>query len=595
MKFTHYVTSKLFLLLALTASPQSFSGEAPPLNHPHSYSTMAERSNWRRTGRNDEVIQLCKKYSKNFPTQVRCFEFARSPENRPVYAMVLSRGALTSKEAKAKQRPVVFFQGGIHAGEIDGKDAGFLLVADLIHKKALGDVLSKVTLVFIPVFNVDGHERVGKFNRPNQNGPEEMGFRTNGQNLNLNRDYTKVETPEVQGLLRLMNEWDPIVYADFHTTDGADFAHDISFTLSPTRMGPEGMRKSAWELQKALQEHLTAQNYKPLDFYPVLVDEGNPAKGFNSDVPSLPRFSNNYWAERNRIGILVETHSWKSFEHRVRSTYQSMIQILKSTEVNGKQWMKVAKECDQNDQKLSGSPFVLSYKLTDKGREIDFQGYAYKIEPSAISGKNKISYDSTRPEVWRVPLYDEVKPEVSVVAPKEGYFIPPAHAAWLQEKLRLHDIRFSKEKKDRRLSVEVFHAEKIDFGKAPREGRTSLQVDGTWKLEEQDILAGSLFVPMAQPRARLVLQLLEPKATDSFLGWGFFNSHFIRAEYMEAYVVEAIAPQMLASDTKLKSDFEKKIKEDPAFAKDPEMKLDFFYRRHPSWDERYARYPIFRR
>jgi murein tripeptide amidase MpaA len=99
-----------------------------------------------------------------------------------------------------------------------------------------------VTFVFVPVLNVDGHERFGRWNRPNQVGPEEMGWRTTAQNFNLNRDYVKADAPEMQAVLRLMNEWDPILFADLHVTDGAQFEQDVAYNVAPTYVGDDELR-----------------------------------------------------------------------------------------------------------------------------------------------------------------------------------------------------------------------------------------------------------------------------------------------------------------------------------------------------------------
>ena len=150
-------------------------------------------------------------------------------------------GSLDPQAAKAKNRPVVLVQGGIHAGEIDGKDAGFLLLRELLRGEIAPGILSKLTLVFVPVFNVDGHERFGKYNRPNQRGPEEMGWRTTAQNYNLNRDYTKADSPEMAAMLKLLHAWDPILYVDLHVTDGGDFQPDVSLTVAPVAKRPRGV------------------------------------------------------------------------------------------------------------------------------------------------------------------------------------------------------------------------------------------------------------------------------------------------------------------------------------------------------------------
>ena len=144
-------------------------------------------------------------------------------------ALIASRtGVLDPNTAKAKKIPVLLIQGGIHAGEIDGKDAGFLALREELKKPAKKSRLQHQILIFIPVFNIDGHERFSAWNRPNQRGPEEMGWRTTAQNLNLNRDYAKVDSPEMHAMLQLVNAWDPIAYVDLHVTDGAKFRHDDS-------------------------------------------------------------------------------------------------------------------------------------------------------------------------------------------------------------------------------------------------------------------------------------------------------------------------------------------------------------------------------
>ena len=156
---------------------------------------------------------MCSAFRKAYPDAVRCAEFGRTPEGRPMLALIVTRtGALTALSAHRRRIPVLLVQAGIHAGEIDGKDAGFLALRELLDGRVAPGALAKQVLVFVPVFNVDGHERFGRWNRPNQRGPVEMGWRTTAQNFNLNRDYAKADSPEMQAMLRLVDEWDPLAY-----------------------------------------------------------------------------------------------------------------------------------------------------------------------------------------------------------------------------------------------------------------------------------------------------------------------------------------------------------------------------------------------
>lgn len=185
--------------------------------------TLAERSGFQRTGRYEEVLRLCEVLPQRFPGRVLCLRFGVTPEGRPMTALVASADGTVSPEvARQRHRPVVFLQAGIHAGEIDGKDAGLLVLRQWLTNP--GDrSLHGTTVVLIPVLNVDGHERFGPHQRPNQAGPAETGWRTTAQNLNLNRDYAKADAPEMRALLQLLQVWDPVLYADLHVTDGADF------------------------------------------------------------------------------------------------------------------------------------------------------------------------------------------------------------------------------------------------------------------------------------------------------------------------------------------------------------------------------------
>jgi len=582
-------------LLAAVALTVTILSPAAHAQERDALSTVGELSGYARTGRFDEVQRLCAAFAKTWPKQVKCVEFGRSPEGRPLLALVASGdGTLTAAAARAKTRPVVLMQGGIHAGEIDGKDAGFLALREILQGKVLPGVLDKVTFVFVPVFNVDGHERVSRANRANQNGPEEVGWRVTSQNLNLNRDYVKAEAPEMQAMLRILNEWDPILYADLHVTDGAQFEHGVSFNVAPTLVGDAGLRAAANGLLRTLMSALTEQGALPLDFYPSLIRDDDPTSGFAVNV-GPPRFSQEYWGGRRRIGVLVETHSWKPYPARVKMTRQSILTMLEAAAGNGPAWREAAAAADERAARIGGSPVALSWKATEHSRTIDFRGYAYTREASAVSGALMTRYDPATPKIWRVPLFDEITPAVTVEAPRGGYVVPVAQAPLVAAKLALHGIE------SRVLSAAVpkaalqtFRATKVTLGTATFEGRTSASLTGAWAAETRDVPAGSLFVPIAQPNAWMVMTLLEPTGPDSLAAWGFFNVAFERREYMEEYVAEQWAREAMAKDATLRQAFEKRLAEDPAFVRDPAARLDFFYRRHPAFDERLNLYPIYR-
>lgn len=580
----------LSIALPLLVLMATISAHAAP-----ALTTEAERSGYARTGRYAEVIALCDAFAGRYPQRVRCIDFGTTPEGRPMKALIASnRGALTADAARNAGLPVVLVQGGIHAGEIDGKDAGFLALRQMLDGEAARSALDKVVLIFVPVFNIDGHERFGAWNRPNQNGPAEMGWRVTAQNYNLNRDYAKADTSEMQAMLALVNAWDPIATIDLHVTDGAKFEHDVSIQVEPLHAGDEALRAAGLALREGTLTALRKQGSLPVAFYPSFVENDNPASGFVDGV-APPRFSTGYFHLRNRIAMLVETHSWKDYPTRVRITRNTVIAVMELAAKHGIDWRRTALEADARAKELGGSMVPLSWTASDKIRTIDFRGYVYTRTPSEVSGALMTRYDDSRPQLWKVPLRDDVVPGLAIAAPKGGYLVPAVYADVVAARLRTHGIAYERLGQALpKADVEIFRDETPTFAAASSESHQRLTLDGEWKTETRDIGAGALFVPIAQPKARLAMSLLEPLAPDSLLAWGLFNNAFEQKEYMEDYVAEDVAREMLARDPALRERFERKVKEDPKFAADPQARLEFFHRLHSAWDERYGLYPVMR-
>ena len=533
-------------------------------------------------------------------------------------AMIISQsGALTAQALRQRGIPLLMIQGGIHPGESDGKDAGFIALRELLGEPVAAgsqppapDLLKHIAVLFVPAFNADGHERVGRWNRPNQNGPEETGWRTTSQNVNLNRDYTKAATSEMQAMLALIDEWDPLICADLHVTDGADFEPDISLQVEPINQGAASLWQSGVALRDRLIDKLAAQGSLPLPFYPDFAKTDDPSSGFVLTVYS-PRFSTGYFPQRNRFTVLVETHSWKPYAHRVRITRNTIVGLAELTAAHGAGWLREVGQADVAASKLGGTDVVLDYVSgwrepskaggsarapDDAGaRRIDFRGYAYTRAPSSISGALVTIYDPTTPQIWNVPYRDRIQASLTVKVPEGGYVVPPSHAALVAARLDLHGIEFRVlNTAIAAADVQAFRAEKVQFSGVPFEGCQRVTLIGNWRDEKQPLAAGSMLVPVNQRLARLVLALLEPQAPDSLAAWGYFNACFEQKEQMERYVAEQIAREMLAADAKLREEFERKVASDAQFAADATARLDFFLRRHSSWDARFNLYPVFR-
>jgi murein tripeptide amidase MpaA len=580
------IRSALLFALAAAVAP---AHAAPDL------STAAERSGFQHTGRYAEVQQLCARFQRAYPKAVRCFEFGRTPEGRPMLALAVSRtGALTPALAKARGLPVLLVQGGIHAGEIDGKDAGFLALRQALDGQAAPGALDKQVLLFVPVFNVDGHERFGRWNRPNQRGPVAMGWRTTAQNYNLNRDYVKADAPEMRAMLALVNAWDPLAYIDLHVTDGAKFQPDVSIQVEPLHGGDAELMRSGAALRDAVMADLKRAGSDPKPFYISFAVNDDPQSGFE-DGMAAPRYSTGYFPLRNRFAMLVETHSWKDYPTRVGITRNTIVSLLSQVALHGREWQAQTRAADLRAAALAGTAVPLSYQATARTTMIDFPGYAYTRTPSEVSGGLMTHYDESTPQTWRVPLRDEVVPKLLATAPQGGYLVPAALAERVAARLRVHGVEFKLlARAPGPIEVETFRAEQAKFGAQSFEGRQALALQGEWKSERREVGAGALFVPIAQAKARLVVTLFEPLGADSLLAWGEFNTAFERKEYMEEYVAEDVAREQLAADPALAAAFQSKLAGDAAFAASPEARLEFFARRHSSWDERFNLYPVLR-
>jgi hypothetical protein len=544
--------------------------------------TSAETSQYVTTGRHDEAVRLCHDFARAY-AGVRCDQLGRTGEDRPIVALHVSRG---------RGHPTIYVQAGIHAGEIEGKDAGFWFLRDLLDGKIAPGALDAVDFVFVPVVNPDGHERRSPNNRPNQRGPAEMGFRTNDARLNINRDFVKADTPEMLAILRAFTAYHPVLFIDLHTTDGAKFEHDISINVAPLAPRKDQLERTATALASATVARLTELGHLPLAFYPSFVSGDDPSSGFAISEPP-PRFSQSYAGARSRLGMLIETHSWRTYRERVASTYHALQAIAEDARRSAAVWVAAEAEAERADQQLGGTEVALVWDTGPHRTELAFRGYAYDKRSSEISGGDWIVYDEHTPQIWRVPLFDELVPKITVQAPRGGYLIDGGFASQVAAVLDRHGLRYARLDGQPRVEVEAYRATKVVFG--PQfEGRTPVELQGAWAPETRTLERGAIFVPIAQRGARLVLHLLEPALPDSLVRWGSFNTVFERKEYMEPYVAEQLARDMLAADPALRARFDAELAADPELAKSPRRRLDWFYQRSAAWDDRVNLLPVYR-
>lgn len=509
-----------------------------------------------------------------------------SEQGRIIQVVIASSDQdFSAAELSRSKKPLILIQAGIHAGEIDGKDAGMMLLRDIaVGSKA--DLLDRANILFVPILNVDGHERSSEYGRVNQRGPKIMGWRTNAQNLNLNRDYTKLETAGIKAIIQVINAYDPDLYIDIHVTDGADYQYDITYDfVAPGGYSPQIFNWMKTHYKPEVNQALSANGHIPGPLLFAANDRdftaGNIAFSFS------PRFSNSYGDIRHLPTILVENHSLKPFKQRVLGTYvfleQSIISVSEHFES-----LQAAISSDKNQPKKE-LPVRFGFNKTPADSML-FLGIESQLVNSPITGAEYVQWKGN-PITQTIPNILMDKPE-SILKLPEAYWLS---AEWpnLIEKIKAHGIKFEVIEKPRKISLTQDFITQYKLSNQPSEGRVRFQEFKTEPItSEIEFPAGSIRIPVDQPLGELLVILMEPESVDSFFQWGYFHSILSQTEYMETYIMEPLIAKMLAEDASLKMQFEEKMKTDPEFAKSPRSIYRWFYEKTLYFDQQWKVIPI---
>ncbi len=585
--------SLICLFLVASTFHQKIMAQSTQPTAPPEWQTHAEKTNYRETPRYDETVAFARKLDEASPL-IRYASFGRSGEGRELPLLVAATGNdFTPQAARKAGKAIVMIQACIHAGESDGKDAGFALLRDIAITKTRAGLLDRAVVLFIPIYNTDGHERFGPFNRINQDGPAEMGWRATSANLNLNRDYMKADAPETRAWLKLWTEWNPDLLIDCHVTDGADFRYNITYIYEHQQHAPVPVLNWMRDAFDGRIFPATEGEGNLLAQYMTFRDNRDLAKGIDGFVMP-PRFSTGYTTVRNRPGMTIETHMLKDYRSRVRGTYDLLRFTLEEVNRNTEKLLSAVREADALTVKAGQSydparQYPLQIEMTDKPRQLLFKGVESRTEMSDVSGQMRVVF-GTKPVDVTLPFYDEGR-VAAAVAPPLYYIVPPQWKEAIQV-IAAHGLRLQRLTAPATVEVESYRFTDVKFAAAPFEGRVLPSYKSNLVRERRTFPEGSVVVPVAQPAGFVAVHLLEPLGPDSLVAWGFFNAVFEQKEYGEDYVLEKLAREMLAKDENLRREFEQKLKSDPKFAADPAARLNFFYERSPYWDRQMNLYPV---
>jgi murein tripeptide amidase MpaA len=556
---------------------------------PAEFRTRAESSGYTHTGDYAEAVALYRKLAA-LP-HARLLSMGRSGEGREMFVLVVSKdGAFTPAAAARTGKPVVLLQNGIHAGENGGKDASIMLLRDVLATRRHAAWLDKVILLSIVVFNPDGHERVSPYNRINENGPAEMGFRVTARRLNLNRDYIKADSPEMRAWLKLYTAWLPDLLIDNHVTDGGDSQWDV--TIATHSQGDIAAPVGRWVEGLYLPQMLGAME-RDGHLPGWYLGFGGRGGGALAAAGYSPRYSTGYAAAQNRAALLVETHSLKPFRTRVWSHYDIMRHSIEAVASNPEALRKASREADALMATTTpGSKMFLEGRPGTASEPYVLRQLVSERHESRAAGAPVTRY-TAQPNDTPARLIRVLEPRLEIPAPA-GYIVPPAYAEVI-ERLGWHGIAATPLKAEQTAEVSGYRFEKVQFAAAPFEGRFLVSGFGSRPFtQRQRIPAGSVYVPVAQRAARLVMHLLEPEAPDSLVRWGFFHGIFEQKEYFSDFVFAPIADRMLEEDPALRAAFEAQLEKDKAFAANPRARLAWLFERSPYFEPDKDLYPVLR-
>lgn len=491
--------------------------------------TTAERTSFEQTSSLADVRAFLDSLAAIEPDGVALGTFGTSADGQTIPYVIASRPLVrTPAEARVLDRPIVFVQGGIHGGEVEGKEAVLALIRDLVRQPDR-NLLDSIVLVAVPMYNPDGASRLGpqERNRTEQNGPAIVGQRTNGDTLDLNRDYIKAEAPETRATLEFLRAWEPDVFVDLHATNGS--YHGYAFTYSPP-LNPASLIVGPFvrdTVLPALRERL--RNSRRIESFPYgnFVSQDSVERGWYT-YDHRPRFGVNYMGLRGRVAILFEAYSHDPYIRRVGTAYTFLFDLLDLIGANANDFLDVSREADRRvtgwGTQPAGAPQVpIRAELRTPSQRTSM--LVERIEPTGDSTRTEpgLPPGIRRAGVRRVtvPIYDRFTPTLSRSMP-HGYAIPAGSVEAI-ELLHRHGLVMERLTQPLTTTVERFAVDSIVRQERPFQGHRTVRLEGRWATAQETLPAGTILVRSGQPLAILAMYLLEAESDDGLVTWNYFD------------------------------------------------------------------------
>lgn len=503
-------------------------------------------------------------------------------------AVVANNGDYNFEQIRRNNKRIILVNNGIHPGEPDGIDASMLLARDIVSGKYR--IPDNIVIAFIPVYNIGGCLNRSANFRVDQNGPEEFGFRGNGQNLDLNRDMIKCDSKNARSLTEIFHLLDPDVFVDNHVSNGADYQHVMTLlTTQQSKLGGSMGEYMSTVFEPALYGLMKQKGFDLVPYVNVWGD--TPDKGW-AEYWDSPRYASGYAALWHSFAFVPETHMLKPYDQRVRSTYALMQSFIEFTASNSE---AIRQQRAGARQAVKSQPsFPLKWTLDkSKYKEVMYKGYASGQKPSDVSGQPRLYYDRNQPYETRVKIFNYYAPSEFVNKPK-AYIIPQGW--WkVTDLLRLNRVKMRPLQRDSTITVEVYRI--VDYKTMPRQyemHHLNSDVKISVSVQQVRFRKGDWYIPMDQEANRFLAETLEPQGEDSYFAWNFFDAILGQKEGYSAYAFEDIAADYLKQNPALKGELERMRQKDSTFAKNGRAQLNYVYQQSPWMEPDYLRYPVFR-
>jgi len=530
------VMKKLLLITFLSILSTSIYAQWPT-----ELITTPEKTNYQETSTYADVINFIKALQPK--TDLMHLEYmGKSLEGKDIPVVVMADPKVsTPEEAEQSGKPVMYIQGNIHSGEVEGKEILQILMREIL----LGDkkyLLENQIIVFAPIYNTDSNDKMDVQVRRSQEGsPQKTGIRANSEGWDLNRDGMKMEALETNAMIQnVILKWDPEIFVDLHTTNGTWHGYSLTWAPSYHSAGERAPYDLTWN------EMLPQVTQKVKEEYDVYLGpyggyslrQGWPPKALYT-YNHHPRYLVNQMGLRNKIGILSEAFAHERLYQRMNSTKAFVTEILEYTNENGKRIAQINDNANQS---------AIQNVLDNSGKKK--KGVRFQMVPledtftlrtynyiSYVTAEGDTSYIRSGEiiEVPDVQNYSKFEATVESTIPR-GYIIPKEMKV-IADHLKKQGVLVSEIKNRKEYEGEVFEITKFEKSQRQFEGHNMAMVEGEFKESTKTANEGDFLVDMAQPLTNLIFYMLEPQSDDGLVTWNFFDEYFEKNGVNEKNVI----------------------------------------------------------